>query len=572
MIWLECAAVLLSFAVAYTFPTIANRWFRKEEQCFGFIAEKRGLAMILVGATPLLLRAALLPVLPIPYPWIPDEFSYRLSGDTFAHGRLSNPVHPLWEHFECPNVIQQPTYSSIYYPAQGAFLALGQVIGKNPFWGVWLSIGLMCGAICWMLQGWVPPVWALMGGLLAAIRLGAVSYWNNSYFGGAVTALGGALVLGALPRIKQAPRVRYGLIMGLGLTLLFNSRPYESVFFSIPILVVTYLGRSDEVQRRAHLLHMALPLALVLAGTAAFMMYFFWRTTRDPLLAPYVVGLRTYAVEPNFAWLPLRPVPQYHDDFVRRYWTEWDVSTYLAVRAHPIVSTLFKTFMFWLFYVGPLLSIPFIGLAISRMQGRSSGFWSPEVRFLVIVCITTLVGVLLVVPLTPLYLAPATAAIYGLIVIAMQRLCQWQLRGRPAGLVLVGAIPTIALLLLLLRIAIPVFHLPINNPAGAWTWSASWDQLLPRKQIEQQLSAKDGAHLVIVRYSPQHDPKEEWCSNSADIDDSKIVWANDMGTDKNHELLRYFSTRHVWLVEPDRTPLALQTYPIVETEGEKRLR
>src|SRR2546427_9276571 len=113
----------------------------------------------------------------------------------------------------------------MFHPAQCLFIAAGQLIFGLPFWGVWLSAGLMCAAICWMLQAWLPPSWALLGGLLAVVRLGSFSYWANSYWGGAVPAIGGALVLGALPRIKRHQRVRDSLLMGFGLAILANSRP-----------------------------------------------------------------------------------------------------------------------------------------------------------------------------------------------------------------------------------------------------------------------------------------------------------------------------------------------------------
>ena len=186
-------------------PQLSDLW-QRFERGLSDSGASQNLELDRTGRVRSAVRAALLPVWPIPKPSIYDEFSYLLQADTFAHGRLTNPPHPLWQFFESTYILQQPTYASRFPPAQGAGHGVGQVIFGHPWFGVWLSAGLLAAALCWALQGWLPPGWALFGAFIG-LNLCLFSYWMNSYWGGAVTAIGGALVTGAWVRITRAKRV-----------------------------------------------------------------------------------------------------------------------------------------------------------------------------------------------------------------------------------------------------------------------------------------------------------------------------------------------------------------------------
>jgi hypothetical protein len=83
---------------------------------------------------------------------------------------------------------------------------------------------------------------------------------------------------------------------------------------------------------------------------------------------------------------------------------------------------------------------------------------------------------------------------------------------------------------------------------------------IDRARILAQLRAERGRHLAIVRYRPEHDILQEWVYNEANIDGSKVVWARDMGSAKNRELIDYYKDRCLWLVEPDEKPVRITPY------------
>jgi hypothetical protein len=563
--FLEYCLVALSVLGAFFLRSFPSGWFKAAELHVCRLARRRALSVLLVGLLALAVRAALLPNLPVPQPGFHDDFAYLLAADTFAHGRLANPTHPMWIHFESIHINQKPTYMPMYYAAPGLVMALGQVVAGNPWIGVWLSAAAMCAAISWMLQGWLPPGWALLGGLLAVMRLATYTYWVNSYCGGALAAIGGALVLGALPRIKRRARLQEALLLGLGLALLANTRPYESLFFGIPIGVaalVWMLGKKRPSWQQL-LPRIVLPLALLLGLTVAGTGYFFWRVTGSPFRVPYQVNLDAYIAVPYFPWQPLNLKHVYHHAVIEKFYLhEWQMYDYFRDRRRPFEVLAEKVSDFYRFFLGPVLALPFVVLlAFSPRQFLRQAI-TGKTGFLVAVCGATFLGLALPIYFLPQYAAPITGAIYALVLQAMRRLRLWRWRGKPAGLRMVRATPAICVFLFLLRAVAPQLHIP--TPVE-WhhTWDSEHYENLDRARALAQLKGLAGDQLVFVRYNQYHNSDNEWVYNRADIDGAKVVWARDMDESQNAELIRYYPHRRVWLAQPDLAPPRLSPYPVL---------
>jgi hypothetical protein len=187
-----------------------------------------------------------------------------------------------------------------------------------------------------------------------------------------------------------------------------------------------------------------------------------------------------------------------------------------------------------------------------------------RVRFLVLCVAVLMAGMAVEIYLIPHYMAPFTAAIYALGLQAMRHLRVWRPEGNPAGLMMTRMMILLCCAMALVRIgAEPLKLAPRQWPPSQWIWLwyGPGNFGKERASIEHGLEQEPGKHLVLVRYSAQHIPSNEWVYNAASIDDSKVIWAREMDAKNNLELIRYYPDRKVWLVEPDRDPVTVSAYP-----------
>ncbi len=488
--------------------------------------------------------AAVARTLVFPVPHIHDEFSYLLSADTFAHGRLTNPPHPFAEHFEAPHVLQRPTYMSKYPPAQGAFLALGQRVFGHPAVGVWLSFGLMCAALCFMLQAFIPVRWAFLGAFLALLKLGFTEdvlsvirfgYWAQSYWGGAVAATGGALLFGALRNLSRRSSRSQAVVFGIGLALLATSRPYEGFLVALPALIALALVLRRRAQRGESPRAVVVPLALVVLSLALWVLYDDFRVTGHAFLLPYALYERTHASAPLFVWQSFGPIPL-HGRSPLEAFDAWTLDYYGKLHGQGLLVNFVRDkflFISW-FFLGPVLVLPILLSLLSLRRSR----WT---RLALATIALFFAGFALEVWSEPHYAAPITAPVLLLVVLGLRILWRLRVRRIPLGAAAVCVLVAASIFLA----ARPVTRIWGRRPVG---WMTA------RAKIESELERSGRRHVVFVRYGKDHDPLAEWVYNKADIDGSAVVWARELGTEKDAALRAYFRDRQAWTLLSDAWP------------------
>jgi len=539
--------------LAVLLPRVSERFFQPVESFFSRFAAHKVLAAIFLFLLVITVRLALLNQLPVPNPGIHDEFGYLLMGDTFAHGRLANPPHPLWRSFETFHILWFPTYASKYPPAQGVVLAAGELLG-HPWISVLLCAAGMAAAFVWMLQAWLPARWAFLAGVLAAIRLCVASYWINSYWGGALAALAGALVLGSFGRLRRKPSALSGLLLGLGIAILVNCRPYESVFFGGAIVIGLFflLRGLPAPEVRVACIRVVLPAAGVLLLTFSGMAFYNWRVTQNPLTPPFTVPSRLPNRAAIFLWQAPGPPVHYGIPELDYFYNQSEVVRYDR-SLHALRSAFQEKLQrceYVYFWPACWLLLPF---AFFLYRDR-------RLRLLFLVLLANVFSYCLVVWPGPHYLAPAAAVWFALLVECIRRLRTFRPFGRPVG----AALSRLILLALVFDVSQLVVQ-QISDPQGWGGWG-----LYDRAQLQDTLESTPGKHVVLVHYGPGHSVHEEWVFNGADIDGSRVIWARDLPGERNDQLFAYYPDRSIWRVTPETNQVSLLRAPLVPRSTEAK--
>jgi hypothetical protein len=251
--------------------------------------------------------------------------------------------------------------------------------------------------------------------------------------------------------------------------------------------------------------------------------------------------------------LPLRPVPHYNHEVFRIFWAKMDVELYHWVRSDLWNACRMKFLVLWRTFIGEWpMAIP-LSLAPLLVCSRRAKF--PLFVLTFFIC-----GLLLQKGTLPHYAAPITGLVCMIMVLGLHRMYLWKPDGQATGKIFANVI----------LVSVAVFFVSKAINISSFEFTPGTKFRVARRKMMSRLEETPGNHLVLVRYTPDHDVQDEWVYNRADIDASKIVWARDMGIEQNRRLLQYYSNRKVWLLEPDLPDPQLVAQKMIHPEHEEQ--
>lgn len=468
-------------------------------------------------------------VMGVPIPRVHDEFAYLLGADTYASGRLTNPTHPLWQHFESFHVLSQPSYMPKYPPAQSMLLALGKRI-HSAHLGVFLSTALASAGLAWMLIGWLPMRYWWLVWCVAVFHPALQFKWGHSYMGGAVAFFGACLLSGALIRSLQRVRASWSIVASLGILILAISRPFEGFVLTVCVTIALLLkvvppaiqvsGQWKQLASK-----LIVPVVAILMCGGAWMLYNNHRVTGCTTTLPYQLYESQYGRTPLFLWQGAKTnPPTYHHAVLEKLYIVEDreiQEKFGSLSSTAVEKCKALMDVVHLFCCGCEFLVV-LAMAFLLAHKRT--------RMALLIATPTLLAAAATPWTLTHYAAPAAPMLIALTLAALIAILEW-LRKHSMVTIQYG----------LLGFTIALFS------SHCWTLARRDYQAnqipwaLRRQQMQVELTQQPGKDLVVVRYAEKHNPHEEWVYNQADIDSAEVVWARSISPESDQRLIEYFA-------------------------------
>jgi hypothetical protein len=281
------------------------------------------------------------------------------------------------------------------------------------------------------------------------------------------------------------------------------------------------------------------------------MLYYNWRGTGNALVMPYVVNWNTYHISKPFFFQKPNPIPNYRHQSMRTFYVNQELPGLLISKYALAGLARFRLGDYYAFYLWPfsLVVVPCV-YAMCRNNFRialiSLGLVAADI-------------LAQVWPPQPHYASPALGAVFLIVFFSLYYLRSSRNRYTVWGS---RAVAIVLAIWMISPIAEYLWDPYKVSPTMDPVFAAKSAKVVPmpleiqRARIQSELETRGGKHLVIVHYRRFDDPGVDWVFNDADLDRSNIIWARDMGYQKNAELLNYYPDRQAWYVEHD-DPIAM---------------
>jgi hypothetical protein len=454
-------------------------------------------------------------------------------------------------------MLQHPFYVSVRPVGDGLIMALGQILTGIPWIGVLIANAAMCCALHWMLASVFGRPWPLIGSGILILRMSVFTLFVNSYWGQALAATGGMIVLGVALRVMgRGWSISNACMTLIGIGLLASSRIYEGVLLCVPLGVAAFIKAFKHLRnpdRRRSLYQFALVTVAGGAIIGAGLAFYNVKTTGSAMKPAYLVWRNSQTIAPTFIFQKLHTGPHtYYNLQDLQFYTNFEVSSFHFAKASLkfyFWALLLRAGDVYRLYLRPLL-LP--GLLVSFLAIRR-----PAVKLAYLVLIAGMIGQMLLSFGMPIYEAPYLGAAYLLVMNGLTELVKIGRWHRGASMVATNLIAIAIMFGVQLRASANT-NFVYEDP---WYHYGYGSRQQNRAEVERKLDDLPGKHLVIVRYEQGHPCIFEWVWNGAEIDQQKIVWARELEPASTATLVRYYKDRQAWLLRVNGNDARLSEYP-----------